>query len=348
MRILIVIGAGASYDCWTKVLSKSALQKQKLPLANDLFSSEYTQNFYLTKYNLVGLAGKLRDKLNLTKNEEKPFDVEFELSEINDRATKINDLNRLQDLFKSKFYLHNLIYDLAKDTLEQTNSHTVYIDLLNQLKDWIDNDQASHFVDIVSFNYDNLLEDAMANVYGYNWTHKNMDNPLRAYTAGNNLKIYKPHGSINWGREISRRYTNPDDLFVDFDQITLNDSFVYITPNNFFGPEEKNYIPAIAVPFKNKDSFEECPSTMQSEMIKAVENADNLITIGWKGTDRNFTDLLKSNGKKINEIHIVSPTGDTYLDEVFQELPLIKLKFGFREFVTETKSLKEFLTNFSY
>lgn len=348
MRVLIIIGAGASFDSWPKHIPTPG-HIQKLPLANELFSSKPIQDGFLNRYNLMGLASILRSKADECKKHSKKFDVESELDEISNTANERKDPNRLQDLFKARFYLNSLISELTKTSLSQTQSHTVYTDFLNQLKEWIDEDQNTRFIDIVSFNYDTLLEDAMHNVYGYNWSIKRKGDPIRAYLLGKNLKIFKPHGSINWGREIAgKQYRVPEELFIQFNEIELNKSFKIIDPNRFLNREIfKDYIPAIAVPFKNKTHFEECTQEMLVEMLKAITKANKIITLGWRGADKHFTDLLKTNGKAVKEVHIVSPTTDTYLDKIFSKKKIKPIKATFRHFINETRALESLLRTFS-
>ena len=170
MHLLIVIGAGASHDCWLEHIPKPIDHEDlRLPLANLLFSHIPYQNTYLQKYNLMGLAGTLRNKARM---QGQTYDVEVELATIYNEANTRKDYNGLQNLFKARFYLHSLITNLTQLTLEHTYSHTVYVDLLNKLKDWIDQSPSTRFVDIVVFNYDNLLEKAMENVYNYDWQSK--------------------------------------------------------------------------------------------------------------------------------------------------------------------------------
>src|SRR3989344_1947370 len=105
MRILIVIGAGASTDCWPEHTVPNN-DFRRLPLANALFSPDSVQDSYLNNYGLMGLASKIRQK---TRIEGDDFDIEATLKSINDAAVKIGDQNTLQSMFKARFYLHSLI-----------------------------------------------------------------------------------------------------------------------------------------------------------------------------------------------------------------------------------------------
>ncbi len=350
MHVLIIIGAGASFDCWPQHVAKPVnYDNWRLPLANQLFSPFHHQDVLLDAYNLMGLASPLRSK---SVSQGDKFDVETELARINEIANQRSDSNTLQNLFKTRFYLQELIKTLTNKTLEQTHSHTVYVDLLTKLKDWIEELPESRYIDIVVFNYDNLIEKAMNTVYSFDWHLKNENGQLSAYYSGKNLRIYKPHGSINWGREVLKNetffsYNNAEEAFNEFRQLEMAHGFQYVDPSIFIHSSSKTFIPAIAVPFKEKTNFDECPQEMQVKMLEAINNADRMLTIGWKGADKHFTKLLNSNAKKINEVHIVSPDGNTYLDKVFPVQILKRVKSTFSYFVSETTSLEGILQSFN-
>lgn len=346
MRVLIVIGAGASQDSWP---GNGAVDGSlRLPLANKLFAPLDKQNFFLNQYDLMGVASILRRRARASGDD---FDIEAELASVSDKANTAGDLNNIQALFKTRFYLHSLINELTKFTLNSTSSHTTYVDLLGQLKEWIDDSPRTRNVDIVTFNYDNLIEKAMENVYPYDWGVKNKT-PMTAYYSGTNLRIYKPHGSINWGRKVEGAdeefsYRDIKDAFTWFNKIYLKDDFEFVEPDIFSSNIHKTYIPAVAVPLKGKTDFQECPEMMFEKMIAAISAADKLVTIGWKGSDNHFVDLLKSKNEKIKEAHIISPRGNTNLGEIYPNDQIKVHAFGFREFVSDSAGLSNLLNSFA-
>lgn len=347
MHLMLVIGAGASHDCWPNFIeTPHGYESKRLPLANALFSHLPIQNDFLNKYSLMGLASPLRYRAKIDGDK---FDIEAELAKFNDTAIERKEPNTIQNLFKARFYLHSVISALTDVTLQHTSSHTLYVDLLVKLKDWIDESPKNRYVDIVVFNYDNLIEKAMETVYGYEWNTKTDHVAFSIYYKWRNLRIYKPHGSINWGREVIKEfnhfyYKNVEEAFHDFNKLELANSFQFIDPllitdNN----QSKNVIPAIAVPFKKKTNFDECPQEMQFEMLNAVNRANKLITLGWKGAEEHFTDLLKTNSK-IDEVFVVSPRADTYLGSTFSQDKIKPFKSTAMHFVNE--ALEGFLDGF--
>jgi hypothetical protein len=303
MKLLVVLGAGASYQCWPPERGGTL----SLPLANGLYSTDQTQDELLNVYDLTGLAAKIRRKAQLAGKE---FDIEAELAGIKERAEKAGDFNVLKSLLKSRFYIQELVQKLSEETIRATNGHTLYVDFLNDLKDWIDGNPSGRSVDIVTFNYDTLIDKAMSTVYSHDWRVKNNESPLSAYYLGQNLRIYKPHGSINWGRTITRNgldsyvYSDFNQASNDFNTIEISDKFNFVDLVYRNG-ERKDYLPAIAIPFKGK-SFDECPIPMRKKMLDVVASAESILTIGWRGGDEHFLEELRKN-TDARDVAVVSP-----------------------------------------
>lgn len=80
-------------------------------------------------------------------------------------------------------------------------------------------------------------------------------------------------------------------------------------------------------------------------MLEAIQGADKVITLGWKGADEHLTILLKEN-HKIDEVYIVSPKADTHLDKIFPAEKLKPYESTFRYFVSDTPTLETLLSTF--
>lgn len=342
MKLLIIIGAGASHDCIPNHTEPS--EEFRLPLANQLFSFLLpTQRTGLRRYGLTNIASTLREKAD--KQGEK-FNIEEELRVIKDKA----DLNIEKSLFKARFYIQDLIRELTNKNIESTSSYTVYTDLLRKVKDWTEASPMSRTVDIVTFNYDNLIENAMAHVYSYEWEIEKTreELKLKEYYSLHNVKIYKPHGSINWARKIIKTnnyflYKRPEETFEVFNSIHLTDQFRFVDSSCIDNPDvEKDYIPAIAIPFRRKNDFDECPPEMQEKMRDAINQADKVITFGWKGAEGKFLQLLEANSK-INKVYVISRNGNTNLKEIFLPDKLDLINTSFSSFISDNHAFEGLL-----
>ncbi len=329
MKLLIIIGAGASFDCLRPELSYMRLQR--LPLAKDLFAMKDPQEKLLRSYRLMDLADKLKEIVDSSDGDS--IDLEAELEIINDKAVHDGDEDTQLSLFNTRFYIQNLIHNLSETTDRVSESNTAYVRMLRKLKEWILKDPANRSVEIISFNYDDLLERAMSHVYKKAWNDTSLN--LEMYYRGENLKIYKPHGSVNWGREMTSKkssyiYAKAGELAQWFGNFDLSSDFQYVAPQSFEfeSNKPKDYVPAIAIPFKKKDTFDECPEEMLNAMKNAVAASDTFITIGWKGGDAHLVELLKKN-ENIKSFYTVSPSGSSELDYI----PMRSYRVGFSDFV---------------
>jgi hypothetical protein len=126
--------------------------------------------------------------------------------------------------------------------------------------------------------------------------------------------------SLLRGAFIYFYYNNVEEAFHNFNKLELTNDFQFIDPMLITDTSQgKSVIPAIAVPYKKKTNFDECPIEMQSEMVNAINRADKLITIGWKGAEEHFTSLLRINNK-IDQVFVVSPRANTNLGGVFSQV----------------------------
>jgi hypothetical protein len=102
----------------------------------------------------------------------------------------------------------------------------------------------------------------MENHYSVDWNKNKKHDQLSGYYSEKNIRIYKPHGSINWGRAVYQndrafRYHSIEDLYREFLSLELHEGFDYVRPAYFYDDNItfKNLIPAIAIPFKEKNYF---------------------------------------------------------------------------------------------
>lgn len=124
---------------------------------------------------------------------------------------------------------------------------------------------------------------------------------------------------------------------------TLTNTFNIVLPHIYGGGAGHNHsVPAIAVPFKTKNTFDECPEDMIFRMREAISASTHLLTIGWKGGDAHVVDMIYAN-KKLSTMTVVSPEGDSLLSLSKSRYPL-----GFRDWIyglniNKHLSLKHFL-----
>ena len=285
--ILVIFGAGASYDSCpsfpVKGSNPGAVRNQtpeRPPLAaelfynNDIFSDalrEYWECNPIVPY-LREISGGI------------PF--EQALDKLQEEST--TDPIRTKQLTAVRFYLKNMLYRCEGHWSGRTRGITNYLTLMDQLRR---SSTASGPITLVTFNYDRLLDQAL---HHFNINVKAVDD----YINNDKVKLFKLHGSINWGRKIkSLKWPTTIDLknipqvahYIIDKSPELDVSHDYV----FEGDQGPSY-PALAIPVINKQNFE-CPDNHVDRLRQIVRNTDKILVIGWRAAEKHFLDLIKSN-----------------------------------------------------
>jgi hypothetical protein len=176
-RVLIVFGAGASYDSIRKLVPLApGGPVDRPPLASELFREQYDS--YVQKHPACGpLVAHLR-ALPGTAN------LEAELDRIQRDEAPSSGLRR-REVVSLRYYLRDVLRDAAqfeRHAPAQTNYHL----LVEQLVLW--QERTGNPISFVTFNYDTMVEKAIEDVTG---------RPLAAvadYIADETLGLFKPTG----------------------------------------------------------------------------------------------------------------------------------------------------------
>jgi hypothetical protein len=278
--LLVVVGAGASYDAVEQTDDQS-----RMPLVAGLFDNRSSNKAALMTYpQATPIVAELRNALKNGVNT-----VEEVLAQINQQAE--SQLYRQKQLMALRLYLRRTIVQASNGVIDFDGGITSYTSLVSKLHKY----QIQHHdpVVVVDFNYDPLLEYAITNEYGIKL------NEMNQYTSSNEIKLIKPHGSVKWLRKpsISRPAAgdkiiigSPDDLIERVNWIIVEDSEIYVKPD--WRDVNVLDIPALAVPIKDKNSFE-CPDFLIDKMDALIPNTTKLITIGWRGAEEHFKSFLR-------------------------------------------------------
>lgn len=145
--LLVIFGAGASYDC--------ADVQRRPPLAKDLVDPAF-DSVAARFPECRAIVDRLRERMDGATS------LELELAEL---ATESRSRpERRRQLAAFRFYVRNVIEDVTIDLLRTTSGYTRYLRLMNFLYDW--HRTSGEPIRIATFNYDTLLEDALETVFG--------------------------------------------------------------------------------------------------------------------------------------------------------------------------------------
>jgi len=333
--LMVVFGAGASYDSYSVIPPPSLREGQVLPdgyaphfgdympyrppLTNEIFARKSFIDEVLPK---LPALRELQSHLGVLR---KPPDgsLEQELERIRDQADQRPELKR--DLLAVQFYLHVLLWHAVRQWTEVTKgpAATTYADILKRVQQAT---REGEDVLLVTFNYDTMLEAAL-NTRGV------AIGSIPAYVA-TNYKVIKLHGSVNWAHPVRTAVDTRDgttgtlanlirmagELDIDYD------TFIYLRETDFFsypagildGETRPVNVPAIAIPILSKKNYE-CPQDHLRLLETSLPNVTKVLLIGWRAAEEHFLGLLRAKLRKDARLMVIS-SGRPGADQVVANL----------------------------
>jgi hypothetical protein len=284
--LTIIFGAGASFDS-SPDYKANELAKDRLPLANELFSPRFAQ---IAKDFPIALA--LINRLRRSSN------IEHELELISTEKGS----NIPEQLLKIRRYINHVIYESQYNWEKITQKNTVYYEFIDTLQKWQENINVP--INLITFNYDTLLDTACSTLLKLRF------DDLDSYVSNNtSYKLFKPHGSINWFH-LAKMPDNIPVAYGDVDhlmkELIWTPIFWHSNTTDDFKPGIYKF-PAIAVPTETKTMLE-CPNNHKSELKKAIKETTCLLSIGWKAEEKHFLELWGTPGNEmqLKKIEIVN------------------------------------------
>ncbi len=306
---LIILGAGASFDF---SFDEKLLPVDRPPLTNNLFNDEYDDIL-----KLYPGANIFASEILQAGNVETFFQEQWEI------IRNHYDPDLLNKIINTQYYLQHLFNQISdKCSNNKRNNYTTLISLISKYQV-----RSGKQVLITSFNYDTLLEQSIESVLGYNY--KSIDD----YIDGKKkLLLFKPHGSCNWVRNFNDYKVNFNDKtnkyfsenlyrqttsYADiFKQLEADVKIIKNPPLTNNDGQNPRFLPQLLIPFTDKDEFI-MPKRHCTHLEHNLENIDEILIIGWKGTENAFKELLNS---KIGEKKIkvtVANKNDKSIEELF-------------------------------
>jgi len=289
---MVVFGAGASYDsCLTHPAPGNPNENEehrdcRLPLGDQLFEERALFHPILQRFpRSLDVASRLRFLLPDTT-------VEHVMEQLRDEAAKYP--RRWEQLAALRYYLQIAIGDGCSEW-DRRAAHGVtnYRTLLDMIE--LRRQQEGGTVCLVTFNYDTMLDEALATV---GIEIRSLD----SYIESPHYKVIKVHGSISWAREMEP-WTDNIDLITE-DQLVreLIGRAATLKPTSRFHVAiqrpttrlggQRPAIPAIAIPVRTKGEFE-CPAEHIAALKACLNDVTKLLVIGWAANDTHFLDLLR-------------------------------------------------------
>jgi hypothetical protein len=320
-RLLVLLGAGASYDCCND--SSIIREGWRPPLARELFASRGAFRPILNEYPLAQQAA-----VEIRRAIASPTGVALETF-LREHLRESPHAHHRRQYWAIPLYLQHLL--VAVGGWDATTGFTEYPESYDRLVN------AALQVDDVTFvtlNYDELLDRRL-------FAH----HPLRdmgAYLGeGQNWALIKLHGSVNWGRQLEslvawekgRDYfrgepfgdvaqwmsvgevatAEPIELrpalpSIDRPSVEAVLHQMRLASNRGYGYV---YYPALSAPLGAEDELVCPPEHVQ--YLKAVTDDPeplHLLVIGYSGLDQAALELLSSGGRPVASLTVVDVTED--------------------------------------
>jgi hypothetical protein len=303
--LLVVFGAGASYDSASALRADQRSATWRPPLANQLFDlgrfGGYISQFPRCAPIITYLQGP-------------DVNVEQRLEKYQSEQGK--DPERVRQLTAIRYYLQTMLSELVVAWHGETSGVTNYKSLLDQIRH---ERKPGEKVCLVTFNYDTLLEDALSIV---NATPKSM----RDYVAGDYLVI-KLHGSINWVHQV-------DNFRGDVNKapIQVISEIIDEAPNLLFNPghqpisatpliqrrDNPPFVPALSIPVEHKPGYE-CPAEHIQALEEVLPAITKVLVIGWRAADEPFLKLMAEKMVHVDRMMMIS-SSETKANEIISRI----------------------------
>ena len=249
--ILVILGAGASYDSVpAKLPDEAAYVRERLPsrppLADELFLDINPFAAALERFE------DCHQIVTYLRKPDKGRTIEQKLELL--RAEEADDPKRKRQLAAVMYYLQYVISVCENLWSQDVGDITNHKTLLDQLR------RVAEPVCIVTFNYDCMIEKALVSV-GIEI------GKLGHYISDDKFKLFKLHGSIDWAREVDTDIDDIDsknvwqvgaELRGRIDEIEISDRFRVLKQYPMGKIDSTPLFPAIAIPVETKREFV-CP-----------------------------------------------------------------------------------------
>jgi hypothetical protein len=332
--LMVIFGAGASYDSVPSLPPSIPLHESRPPLADQLFATRPAFKQAMSRFEKC---------LPVIPYLQAPgVAVERVLESLQAEAEEYAE--RKRQLAAIRYYLHYALWELERGWNEVAQGVTNYKTLLDQIQRWR---KAEEQVCLATFNYDTMLEAALPTV-----GIKIQD--LKDYITNKDYKIIKLHGSINWAREVQHVATATEigtlnawqvayELIDHAPDLVISQTYRLVTGYPIGRLKSKALFPALAIPVEKKRSFE-CPEEHLDALCECVRKVSKLLIIGWRGMEDHFLRLLAENLPSGISIMAVSGSADEAKQTLFRlgragvkgdSVPFPPMKVGFSEFIVQ-------------
>jgi hypothetical protein len=320
-QLIVILGAGASYDCVSDPGNPRHNHLLRPPLVRDLFGENYRA--ILDKYPLAQAAAA-----GLWPHIAAGDQAEVSLEDYLRKELLESEAPHLRAQYWAvPLYLQDLLHACG---LEYTKHPDAFDRLVTSL---LHLDR----VVFVTLNYDTIFDRVLQK-------YQSLDS-LDSYTSDRRVALIKLHGSVNWGRRVDTTAingptvdgylqtchalaANPDRLSEEVILLAKAPGPSGITELRFAPPSGDVYYPALAAPLGPNDE-PVCPPNHVEALRQSLDQQSygydlHVLIIGYSCLDRTPLDLIKNSGSAIKSLVMVNGSedaGQTALGKMQEHMP---------------------------
>jgi hypothetical protein len=303
-RLLVIVGAGASFDCASdKVFKDPDLRP---PLVTELFASRLEFSSVLRSYPLAqAAAADIRPTIESGSVAIEEF--------LRERLCNSNDTYARRRYRQVPLYLQELLHRVSNTRGSGYTSHPDNYDAL------LNATLALEEVVFISLNYDTLLDQSLSN-------YEPLDSKTSYLGLKRNWSLIKLHGSVNWGRKIMndalrKRTTLESEEFAHaidkvHDDLVLDPNIIIHIPESRLtsirhDQDGAYYYPALSVPLGSADEVA-CPDEHLAHLRDRLKDFQplNILVIGYSGLDEEVRRHLSGISQPTIDLRIVNGNAD--------------------------------------
>ena len=272
-RLVVLCGAGASYDCAPE--GADIRTEFRPPLVQSLFEPRFG-NILSGFPKAQAISEEIRTVATTSQS----------LEEVLAKFAQKGSIRRRRQYRQVPLYLRQVMGECGAQFLK--HGATNYDTLIGQVED-----SSFAHVAYVTVNYDVLLDLAVAGLYWYSPITE-----LGQYVVPERAwQIYKLHGSINWGVALHNvgdhqagtlaALDSVDTLDFDFETVRVLQGFHL----KHLAAEGRTFYPWLSVPERSKEGFS-CPNSHLDSLRQDLQECTAVLLIGYSGLDEHVNEML--------------------------------------------------------
>ena len=275
-----------------------------MPLANQLFDNRPI---------FAAIRGKLRKCLPIIpelQNRSGDRSVEQVLEELQSIDSNNHYWAARQQQFAAlKFYFQKIIWSCEDGQTNIAQGVSNYLTLVGYIEEHRCSQEP---VILITFNYDSMIERALSCYFDdFRFT------AINDYIRRPSYKLFKLHGSMNWGYPILDYAPDPgrqsedqviEAIIARADKLAFSDD-IFVSEDRPARVDRGEVVfPAISIPVQTKSSFS-CPEEWLPLLDDLLEHVNDVLLIGWRGAELHFLKrAVLFLSKNLHRVTIVSDT----------------------------------------